>query len=234
MISNQNKHKLISVLEHKNYDVAGDTLFIFPDNVNMLSNIIKTSNRFGIKIIPIGFGSTYNQGYSSSENTIFLSSQKLNNIIELDRSNSFLELGAGCNWIEISKNLNSEGLYFPLETGIGTVKRSIGGIFSTLRPDSAVSNYFTGIEFITPDGTSVRYGTKTLKNVSGYDIVKFMAGTFGNFGFVTSLTLRLFRSCKDYFSCENLGDACQDITPSENDPIYLKLKRTLDPNNIFG
>lgn len=233
MISNQNKYKLISVLEHKNYDVAGDTLFVFPDNVNMLSNIIKTSNRFGIRIIPIGFGSTYSENFSSSENTIFLSSQKLSSIIELDRSNSFLELGAGCDWIEISKNLNSEGLYFPLNTAGETGKRSIGGIFSTLRPDSAASNYFTGIEFITPDGTPVKYGTKTLKNVSGYDLIKFMAGTFGNFGFITSLTMRLFRSCKDYFRYEALQDACRNTAGYQNSILYSKLKKVLDPNNIF-
>ena len=233
MISNQNKYKLISVLEHKNYDIAGDTLFVFPDNVNMLSNIIKTSNRFGIRIIPIGFGSTYSENFRSSENTIFLSSQKLGSVIELDRGNSFLEIGAGCDWIGISKDLNAEGLYFPLDVSGESGKRSIGGIFSTLRPHSAALNYFTGIELITPDGTPVRYGTRTLKNVSGYDIVKFMAGSFGNFGFVTSLTLRLFRSSKDFFMYENIGDACLKNSVSQSSITFQRIKKILDPNNIF-
>lgn len=233
MISNQNKYKLISVLEHKNYQVAGNTLFIFPDTVNMLSNIIKTSNRFGIRIIPIGFGSTYSESFSQSEDTIFLSSQKLNNVIDLDRSNLFLELGSGCNWIELSNDLNSEGLCFPLGTTGEGLKRSIGGIFSTLNPNCAVSNYFTGIEFITPDGTPVRYGTRTLKNVSGYDIVKFMTGTFGGFGFITSLTMRLVRSNKDYFRYENIKDVCRNNSEHQNNLISQRLKKILDPNNIF-
>ena len=233
MISKQNKYKLISVLEHKNYKIVGDSLFVFADNVNMLSSLIKISNRFGIKIIPIGYGSTYSEGYKPSENSVFLSSQRLNQIISIDKNDSFAEIESGCDWLGVFGNLKSENLFFPIELESVKEKRTAGGIFSTLRPDSAASNYFTGIEFIAPDGTQIKYGSKTLKNVSGYDIIKFMTGTFGSFGFITSFTVRLIKSEKDYFRHEKLKDICSEKTDFGSSERYKNLKSVMDPNSVF-
>jgi len=233
MLSNQNKHKLISILEHKNYQAAGDSFIIFPDDVSTLSNIVKTANKFGIKLIPIGNGTTFDAGYKPSENSVFLSTQRLNSILDLDKSNMFLEMQPGCLWKSTFINLSGEDLYFPLDLDSVGDKRTAGGIFSTLRPDSTASNYFTGIEFISPDGTIIKYGCKTLKNVSGYDLVKFMAGSFGKFGIIISLILRLLPSKDNFFKSETIESACAKRDNFRDNRIYKRLKTELDPNSVF-
>ena len=114
MLSSQNKNKLISLLEHKNYEAVGDSFIIFPDDVNLLGQIIKISNRFGIKIIPIGNGSSFGKDFKSSLNSVFLSTQRLNKIIDLDKSNMFVEIQAGCAWKQLFSDLAGQGLYFPV------------------------------------------------------------------------------------------------------------------------
>jgi glycolate oxidase FAD binding subunit len=44
---------------------------------------------------------------------------------------------------------------------------------------------------VLADGTSVRFGGRTMKNVAGYDMVKLLVGSFGILGVVTEATFRL-------------------------------------------
>ncbi|HQO10593.1 MAG TPA: FAD-binding oxidoreductase [Clostridiales bacterium] len=233
MLSSQNKNKLIAILEHKNYETAGDSLIIFPEDINYVGTLIKTAKRFGMKIIPIGGGSTFEQNYNPLPNSFFLSTQKLNSITDLDKNNMFIELQSGCNWKNVFTELSGQGLYFPIDINTISEKRTAGGIFSSLKPDSKASNYFTGLEFIAPDGSIMRYGCKTLKNVSGYDLVKFMSGSCGKFGIITSLILRLFSSEKNFFIFEDIGSISVNRNELKEDPVYLRLKAELDPNEIF-
>jgi len=234
MLSSQNKNKLISLLEHKNYEAVGDSFIIFPDDVNLLGQIIKISNRFGIKIIPIGNGSSFGKDFKSSVNSVFLSTQRLNKIIDLDKSNMFIEIQAGCAWKQLFSDLAGQGLYFPVNNDSVDYKRTAGGIFSSLRPDSRASNYFTGVEFFAPDGTLMKYGCKTLKNVAGYDLVKFMSGSCGSYGIVTSLILRLFPSEQNFFRYENVEDICIKKRKSTDSEISKRLISELDPNSVFN
>jgi len=233
MISGQNKNKLISILEHKNYEAVGDSFIIFPDDINTLGSIIKISNRFGIKLIPIGSGTTFGSGFRPPDNTVFLSTQRLNKIIEIDRSNMFVEFQAGCIWKQVFSSLAGQELYFPIAAESIGAKRTAGGIFCSLKPDSSVSNYFTGIEFYAPDGTLMKFGCKTLKNVAGYDLVKFMAGSSGKFGIVTSLMIRLMPSEDNFFKFEHLDNVTQKNRLQPDNEIYKRLKNDLDPNSVF-
>jgi glycolate oxidase len=233
MLSSQNKNKLISVLEHKNYEAVGDSFIIFPDDKNFVGTIIKTANRFGIKVIPIGSGSTFDSNFKSVTNSVFLSTQRLNKIIDLDKSNMFIEVQSGCSWKNVFTNLAEQEIYFPLNLNTISEKRTAGGIFSSLNPNSKASNYFTGIEFFAPDGSIMRYGCKTLKNVSGYDLVKFMTGSLGKFGIVTSLIIRLFPSEKNFFINEDIDSVSVSRNDMKENQIFSRLKAELDPNSIF-
>lgn len=233
MLSTQKKHKLIAILEHKNYQAVGDSFIIFPDDINVVGSLIKLANRFGIRLIPIGNGSTFDSSFKPSENAVFLSTQRFNNVLDIDKSNSFIELQAGCSWKEKFQNLRTEDLYFPLELESISEKRTVGGIFSTLKPDSIASNYFTGIEFFSPDGTIIKYGCKTLKNVSGYDLVKFMTGSLGKFGIIISLTLRLLPSNENFFKNETIQNSCSSGRVFSENTIFKRLVSELDPNSVF-
>jgi glycolate oxidase len=233
MISGQNKNKLISILEHKNYEAVGDSFIIFPDDMNTLGSIIKISNRFGMKLIPIGSGTTFDQGFKPSDNTVFLSTQRLNKILDLDRNNMFIELQAGCLWSQVFSDLSGQDIYFPLLPDSIGARRTAGGIFSSIKPDSAASNYFTGVEFFAPDGTLMKFGCKTLKNVAGYDLVKFMTGSLGKFGIITSLIIRLLPSKDNFFKFETLEKITEKNRQNTDNDIFKRLKNELDPNSVF-
>jgi FAD/FMN-containing dehydrogenase len=233
MLSSNNRNKLISLLEHRNYQAAGNSFIIYPDNLNTLGQIIKLSNRFGIKIVVIGNGSTFDSSFIPPENSVFLSTQRLNSVIFVDKNDMFAEFQAGCRWKTEFGKLKNEGFEFPINLDSVNEKRTVGGIFSSLKPGSYMSNHFTGIEFLTSDGTQIRYGSKTLKNVAGYDLVKFMAGNSGCFGVITSVTLRLFSSEETFYKPEDLSDISLKENYLYSDQIYKNLRSELDPNEVF-
>jgi glycolate oxidase len=233
MLTIQKQNKIIALMEHKNYVQAGDTLIIYPDNRELISDILRFSNRFGIKIVIMGNGSTFPKDFKAPDNSMFLSTRKFSNIIEIDKNNGFITIGAGCNWTSLFDELKRENIYFPIDGSSVGVGRTAGGIFSSIRPDSAASNYFTGLEFYASDGTEIKYGCKTLKNVSGYDITKFMTGSTGNFGLVTSLTIKYLTSDKSFFRFESLDEIKVAGRGRSSNPLFEALKKELDVNTVF-
>jgi len=233
MLSPNNRNKLISLLEHKNYQAAGDSFIIFPDNINTMGQIIKLSNRFGIRIVVIGNGTTFDSSFRAEVNTVFLSTQKLNSSVYIDKTDMFAEFQAGCRWRHEFEKLKSEGFGFPIDLESVTEKRTAGGLFSSISPQCSAANCFTGLEFFTADGTHIKYGSKTLKNVVGYDLVRFMAGSMGKFGIVTSVTLRLFPLNDLNHKSVKLSEITFNDKINILKGIARLIKSELDPNGVF-
>jgi len=233
MLSPNNRNKLISLLEHKNYQAAGDSFIIFPDNINTMGQIIKLSNRFGIRIVVIGNGTTFDSSFRSEINTVFLSTQKLNSPVYIDKTDMFAEFQAGCRWRHEFEKLKLEGYGFPIDLESVEEKRTVGGVFASVRPGTRIANCFTGLEFFTSDGTNIKYGSKTLKNVAGYDLVKFMTGSTGQFGIVTSVTLRLFPLNSLDQKVQALSELTYSLHEKKLSRIASAVKNELDPNGVF-
>jgi len=232
MLSPNNRNKLISLLEHKNYQASGDSFIIFPDNINTMGQIIKLSNRFGIRIVVVGSGTTFDSSFSTDDNSVFLSTQKLNSPVFIDKTDMFAEFQTGCRWKHEFEKLKAEGFCFPVDLDSVEEKRTVGGIFSSVRPEDGIVSFFTGLEFFTADGTHIKYGSRTLKNVAGYDLVRFMAGSKGKFGIVTSLTLRLF-PLSDFSQRPQILSKLTYSADYKLNRIAKALKNDLDPNGVF-
>jgi glycolate oxidase FAD binding subunit len=88
------------------------------------------------------------------------------------------------------------GCFFPLDPPFSE-DATIGGVLAanSSGPKRLYYNLprdlILGAKVVAPDGSVVGTGGKTVKNVSGYDISKFMLGSFGSLGILCEMTLRL-------------------------------------------
>jgi glycolate oxidase FAD binding subunit len=48
-----------------------------------------------------------------------------------------------------------------------------------------------GLKAVSPNGDIVSFGGKTMKNVSGYDMIKLLIGSWGGFGIITEITTKV-------------------------------------------
>ena len=124
-----------------------------------------------------------------------LSTVRLRGVVDLSPPDMVVTVGSGTRWTELQTSLGNEGMWIPLDPpGSG---RSVGSVVACatagpLRTGfGAIRDHLLGLTLVTGDGRVVHAGGRVVKNVAGYDITKLAAGSFGAFGVITSVNLRL-------------------------------------------
>jgi FAD/FMN-containing dehydrogenase len=95
---------------------------------------------------------------------------------------------------DLNARLASDGAYFPLE---GDPARAVGELFLAQRytPRSfrygGLGDNVLGLAWRLPNGTRLDLGGRVVKNVAGFDLVRFLCASQGRFGRPELLVLRL-------------------------------------------
>jgi glycolate oxidase FAD binding subunit len=180
-------------------------MIFIPANANEAADIVRSAAAQGSALhiaggntrcrlaMPIGTGS-------------ILCSTGLSGIVEYDPAEMVMTARAGTPVAEIEAALaaNRQMMAFEPMDHRGILKTSgeptIGGVFAANVSGprrfvgGAARDSLLGIRFVNGRGENIRAGGRVMKNVTGLDLVKLLAGSHGSLGFLTEVTFRVLPS----------------------------------------
>jgi hypothetical protein len=173
---------------------------------------------------------------ASDEALVIVSHARMDRIREISTSDLLAVVEGGVKFGAFIDSTTKAGLYFPHEPDAllrdATVAEVImdGTIFAAEGRFGGLREYILSLEIVTPAGEIIRTGSRSVKDVTGYDIAGFVLGEGGLCGMIASVTLRLLHApgTRLHFACH--------ASPRELFDAAAALHRSLNPTfmEVFG
>ena len=121
----------------------------------------------------------------------------MSEIHEISKSDFLAVVGGGVKFGTFADEVRKAGLYFPHEPDVFTRDATIAELImgaETFDTDGRFGNlreYVLSLELATPKGEIIRTGSRSVKDVTGYNIAGVLMGSGGLCGMIAKATLRL-------------------------------------------
>lgn len=209
---------------------------VFPESTEEVSAALGWANRHGVKVSVRGTGTGVSGGALAYAGGLVVSLERMNRIMLIDPVNRLAEVQAGVINAELDRAAEDHGLFFapdPASAEISTIGGNIATNAGGLRCIShgVTRDSVAALEVVLADGSILRTGARTLKNVVGLDLTSLFVGSEGTLGVITSATVRLkpiapgiprtFRA--SFPTVEDAGRAVTAIVNGAQTPEVLEL-----------
>jgi glycolate oxidase FAD binding subunit len=177
-------------------------MMLIPHSEIDAAYIVRTAASDGRKLLLCG-GSTRSVSSAEIDAAEVMSSRGLSGIVDYEPAEMVMTARAGTPVTEIEAALSAKRQMMAFEPmdHRGILKTpgepTIGGAFAANISGprrfvaGAARDSLLGIRFINGKGETVRSGGRVMKNVTGLDLVKLLAGSHGTLGFLTEVTFRV-------------------------------------------
>ena len=170
---------------------------IFPLNAEEISKIVKLCLKYNnTPVVGRGAGSGFSGGSLPLKGGVVVSFTKMNRIIELDEENMFVTVEPGTINADLKSYLTEKGYFYPPDPASYEFSTIGGNVAECSGGPSAVKygvtkDYVAALEVITGEGEIINTGSKTVKNVSGYNLTQLFTGSEGTLGLFSKITLKI-------------------------------------------
>jgi len=224
------------------YDATaiGDKLYlpdiiVLPENKEQISQILNIANENNIPILARGAGTNLCGSCIPTHGGIIIHTSRMNKILNVDKDNLMCTVQPGVVIDKLQQEVESYGLFYPPDPAnlkVSTVGGSIALSSSGPRcfKYGGTKEYVLGLEIVLADGSIMKTGGNTVKNVTGYNLTQLFVGSEGTLGIITEATLRLIpkpesrRVLLAFFdSIDNAANAVTGIISEKITPATLDL-----------
>ncbi len=169
---------------------------VMPVNTQEVSEAVSFAFNHKVPIIPRGAGTGMTGGAVPLRDTVILSLEGMNRIIDIDEKNMLAVVEPGVINYHLQEKLEEKGLFYPPDPASmkfctlgGNVAENAGGPRAIKY--GVTRDYVLGLEAVLPDGRVLLTGGKTYKGVVGYDLTRLLVGSEGTLGIITKIFLKI-------------------------------------------
>lgn len=200
VVGKENLKVLNQVEEKYSHDQLG-TAVAYPEahvkvlNKKQVQDTMKYAYEQSIPVTIRGAGTGLVGGSVPVMGGILLDMSLMNQMVDLDLTNLTLTVQPGVKLFEIYEKVEKEGLFYAPDPG--EKRASIGGNISTNAGGMRAIKYGTtrewvrALEVVTPKGELLKFGSKVVKNSTGYGLKDLIIGSEGTLAIIVEATLKL-------------------------------------------
>lgn len=171
-------------------------LVVTPATVEQVAAIVRLAGETGTPVFPRGAGTNLSGGAIPVENGIVMAFTRMDRILEVDPENLTATVEPGVIIQDLNDEVARHGLMYPPDPGTvttatmgGSVSECSGGLRGLKY--GVTKHYVMGLKVVLANGQTITVGGKTVKNVSGYDLVGLFTGAEGTLGVIVEITVKL-------------------------------------------
>ena len=169
-----------------------------PTETAQVQEIARWATRHRVPIVARGAGTGLSGGACAHEGGLVLSFERMRRIVAIDEAALIAVVQPGVLNETLKLAAEAHGLWYPpdpssfaISTLGGNVATNAGGLCCVKY--GVTADYVLGLEAVLADGTLLRTGGKSRKDVAGYDLTRLLVGSEGTLALITEITLRLRR-----------------------------------------
>ncbi|MBC7328262.1 FAD-binding protein [bacterium] len=169
---------------------------VFPQSDEEIAQIMKLAYEEEFYVVPRGAGTGLSGGSVPLNNAIVMSFEKMNKILEINGEDLYAVAQPGVITLDFQNEVEKKGLFYPPDPASakastlgGNIAENAGGLRGFKY--GVTRDYVLSLKAISPQGEQLKLGAKTIKSVSGYDLVGLFCGSEGTLGIVYESTLKL-------------------------------------------
>lgn len=169
---------------------------VWPETTEQVVQIMRFAHENGISVVPRGAGTGMSGGAVPLKDSVVLSMERMNRMLDLDKANLTVLAEPGIINGRLQRDVEDHGLFYPPDPSSmnfctigGNVAENAGG--PRALKYGVTRDYVMGIEAVLPGGDIINVGVRTQKGVVGYDLVRLLVGSEGTLAVATKILLRL-------------------------------------------
>jgi FAD/FMN-containing dehydrogenase len=191
--------------------------------------------------LPSAPSSVWDIGTASgaAETLALISHGGMNEIHEISQGDFLAVAGGGVKLGAFVDEVRKAGLYFPHEPDVltrhATIAELIMGaeVFGTDGRFGNLREYVLSLELATPKGEIIRTGSRSVKDVTGYNVAGVLMGSGGLCGMIAKATLRLLPApgTRFQFLCRASGATLEKLAGEIHrklTPAFLEISPYVD------
>lgn len=208
---------------------------LFPVCTEEVSKILKVASASKIPVTARGAGTSVCGAPIAINKGIVLCFTKMDKIIEINTPDRYAIVQPGVINGELQRALAPDGFFFPPDPGSmnfstigGNVALNAGG--PRCLKYGVTVDYVLSMEVVLASGEVIRFGSRNIKDVTGYKLSALFCGSEGTLGIITELTLRVV-PCPEtaqtlmvtFDELDNTAKSVSDIIGSGILPVAIEL-----------